>query len=170
LLVIKRINDNVDEFPQEMEAWEACILQAGGDASQCEDIAMNILPIYRLWVGELFMSLTGIETFIVEGSQKCSSLGFVLTIGDSGLDGWSCSGVVTVLSHNVSEGEYGHKLEIDGRWGCIDYHPYLEDYIVRTFQFRGFGTSTRMKISLNFPTPQQQPIPRNHPPRYLIVS
>ena len=68
--MIKTINDNVDVFPQEMEAWEACILQAGGDASQCENIAMNILPIYRLWVGELFMSLTGIETFIVEASQK----------------------------------------------------------------------------------------------------
>ena len=69
-MVIKAINDDVDDFPQQMEAWEACILQAGGDASQCENIAMKILPIYRLWVGELFMSLTGIETFIVEGSQK----------------------------------------------------------------------------------------------------
>src|SRR5277367_3995182 len=71
-----------------------------------------------------------------------SSLAFVLTIGDSGLDGWNCSGVVIVLSDNVSQGEHGQKPKIDARWECIDYQPYLEDYIVRTFQFRGFGTST----------------------------
>ena len=154
-----------------MEAWETCILQAGGDASQCENIAMNILPIYRLWVGELFMSLTGIETFIVEGSQK-SILPRVrpdLTIGYSGLDGWSCSGVVIVLSDNVSEGEYGQKQEIDACWECIDYHPYLEDYIVRTFPFRGCGTSTRMRMSSNFPIPQQR-IQRNYHPRYQRTS
>jgi hypothetical protein len=77
--------------------------------------------------------------------------------------------VVIVLSDNVSEGEYVHKREIDARRECIDYQSYLEDYIVRTFQFRGFGTSTRMKISSNLPIPQQH-ILRNYLPRYQRTS
>ena len=70
LLVITDVNNDIDIFSTELEEWVLCVVNSGGDPSSCENLAYHILPVWRLWVSELFMSLTGIEMFIVEASQR----------------------------------------------------------------------------------------------------
>jgi hypothetical protein len=47
LVVINSVNDNIDEFPMALGAWDECALRAGGITSSCENFAEDVL---RNWV------------------------------------------------------------------------------------------------------------------------
>jgi hypothetical protein len=86
LVVISHLKANEPHFAEQLAAWSQCVLRSGADTSECESMANAVIPVWRLWVQEVFISLTGIEMFLIEASQWYVSRVFLM-VGVSGEDG-----------------------------------------------------------------------------------
>jgi hypothetical protein len=70
IIGINHLKSNVSTLETQLVTWSSCVARLGVGASECESMANQVVPVWRFWVGELFLSLTGIETFLIESAQS----------------------------------------------------------------------------------------------------
>jgi hypothetical protein len=112
LVVIDNLKDNELEIVDRFTSWSSCVLRAGASTSECQTMANNIIPVWRGWVLELFTSLTGVEAFLIEGTQKYVRKFKLIDIGDSGLDGQNYFATGTILCGIRAEGKVWGALAV----------------------------------------------------------
>ena len=69
IIGINHLKSNAPTLETQLIAWGSCVARLGAGASECESVANQLIPVWRFWVGELFLSLIGIETFLIEAAQ-----------------------------------------------------------------------------------------------------
>jgi hypothetical protein len=70
LLAIYHTKSIEPQLTERLTVWSQCVILSGANAPKCEAIANDIIPVWRVWVQELFISLTGIESFLIDSSQR----------------------------------------------------------------------------------------------------